>query len=118
MSPPLNPQSFLSPFDLDMENNNWPDLASLHSSLANLRSVLVQCGTEYQLSKQVKTVLVEDSVNVRESRISKHHLRFSFLTGVGSYNEFLNTLSHNVSEVPSLALTFVCMPLLFILAIS
>ncbi|ESW06194.1 hypothetical protein PHAVU_010G027900 [Phaseolus vulgaris] len=97
MSPTLNPQSFVSPFCMDMENNNWRDLAPFHSSLANLRSILVQGDTEFQLSNEVKTIVVEYGVNVTESRISKHHLRFS-LIGVGSYNEFLNTLSNSVSE--------------------
>jgi len=117
MSRTLNPQSFVSPFCVEMENNNWRHLAPLYSGLANLRSFLVQCDTEFQLSKQLKTIFVEDSVNFTESRISKHHLRVS-LTGVGSYNEFLNTLSHSVSEVTSLALTFVCISSPFILAIS
>ena len=101
MSSTPNPQSFLSPFLVDMENNNWRDLAPLHSILANLRSVLVQCDTEFQLSKQVKTVLVEYGANSTESS-SKHHLRSS-VTGVGNYKEFLNTLIDSVSEVPSLA---------------
>ena len=117
MSPTLNTQSFVSPFCVDMENNNWCDLAPLYSGLANLRSVLVQCDTEFQLSKQMKTILVEYSVNFTESRISQHQLRFS-LTAVGCYNEFLNILCDSVSEVPSLALTVVGIPSPFILAIS
>jgi len=117
MSPTLNAQYLFSPFDVDMENNNWRDLAPLYSGLANLRSVLVQCDTEFQLSNHIKTILVDYGVNFTESRISKYHLRFS-LTGVGSYNEFLNNLRDSVSEVPFLALTFVCMPSVFILAIS
>jgi len=117
MSPTLSPQSFVSPFCVDLENNNWRDLAPLYSGLTNLRSVLVQCDTEFQLSKQIQTILLEYGVNFTESKISKHHLRFS-LTGIGCYNEFLNTLRDSVFEVPSLALTFVCVPSPFVLAIS
>jgi len=103
MSPTMNPQSYISPFSMDMENNNWRDLAPLHSGLTNVRSVLVQCDTAFQLSKQLKIILVENNLNYIESRISKDHLRFS-LIGVGCYNEFLNTLSNSVSQVPSLTL--------------
>jgi len=117
MSPIMNPQSYISTFSMDMENNNWRDLVPLHSGLANVRSVLVQCDTAFQLSQQVKIILAEYDLNIIESRISKHQLRFS-LIGVGCYNEFLNTLSDSVSEVPSLTLTFVYIPSPFTLAIT
>ncbi|XP_027907357.1 TMV resistance protein N-like isoform X2 [Vigna unguiculata] len=98
MPPTMNPQSYISLYCMDMENNNWHDLAPLFGGLGNIRSVLVQCDTEFQLFKQVKTLLVEYDDNFTESRISKHQLRFS-LIGVGSYNELCNTLSNSVSEV-------------------
>ncbi|BAT97009.1 hypothetical protein LR48_Vigan11g146200 [Vigna angularis] len=97
MSPIVNPQSYISPYCMDMKNNNERDLAPLLSVLANIRTVLVQCDAEVQLSKQVKKILVECSVNFTESRISKRHLRFS-LNCVGSYNDFFNTLNNSVSE--------------------
>ena len=90
MRPMVNPQSYFSPFCMDMDNNNWRDLAPLHSGLANIRSFVVQCNTTFQLSEQVKTILVEYSLKFTEPRISKNYLRFS-LIGVGSYSEFLNT---------------------------
>jgi len=89
------------------------DLPPLHNCLANIPSILVQCDAEFQLSKQVKTILVEYGVNFTESRLSNRGLRFSFI-GVGRYNEFFSTLRDSVSEVPSLALTFVSIPSPFI----
>jgi len=83
---------------MDMEDNSWDDMTPLLSSLANLRSVLVQCDTEFQLSKQLKNILVEYFATNTESGISKQHLRSS-LIGVGAYHEFFNAVSHNVSKV-------------------
>ena len=98
MSPTMNPLSYIHSFCMDMEDNSWDDVVPLLSTLAKLRSVLVQCDNEFQLSKQVKTILVEYGVNMTESGTSKHHFRSS-LIGVGSYNEFLNTISNSISEV-------------------
>ncbi|XP_027907972.1 TMV resistance protein N-like isoform X2 [Vigna unguiculata] len=110
MRPMVNPQSYFSPFCMDMDNNNWRDLAPLHSGLANIRSLLVQCDTTFQLSEQVKTILVEYSLNFTEQRISNHYLRFS-LIGVGSYSEFLNTLSDSISKgLASSESCDVCLP--------
>jgi len=80
------------------EDNSWDDIAPLLSSLANLRSVLVQCDAEFQLSEQVKTILAEYGANITESVISKHHLRY-FLTGVGRYKQFFNTGSSSIPKV-------------------
>jgi len=106
ISPTTNSQSYISPLCLDTNNDNWGELAPLHSCLTNLRSMLVQCDTELQLSMQLNKILVEYGANFIESGISNHHLSFS-LIGVGSCNEFFNTLNDNVSKVPSLPLTFV-----------
>ncbi|XP_052724770.1 disease resistance protein RUN1-like [Vigna angularis] len=100
MSPIMNSRSYIRPLCMDMENDDWRDLAPLHSCLTNIRSILVQCDTEFQLSKQLNTIFVEDGVNFTES--TNHSLRFS-LIGVGSCNEFLNTLSDGVSKVQGLA---------------
>nr|XP_007134219.1 hypothetical protein PHAVU_010G029200g [Phaseolus vulgaris]ESW06213.1 hypothetical protein PHAVU_010G029200g [Phaseolus vulgaris] len=89
MSPTMNPLSYIHSF-MHMEDNNWDEISPLLSSLTNLRSVSVQCDAEFQLSEQVKTIVAEYGANVRESVLSKHHLRYA-LTGVGRYREFLNT---------------------------
>ncbi|CAJ1949615.1 unnamed protein product [Sphenostylis stenocarpa] len=96
-TPISNPLSYTHPFGMDMENNNWRYLSPFFTGLANLRSVLVQCDTEFQLSTQVQTIRVEYGVNYTELRISEHHLRFS-LIGVGGYDKFFNTLSNSISE--------------------
>jgi len=98
MSPTMNPISYMHSFCMEMDDNSWDDIAPLVSSLRNLRSVLVQCETEFQLSLQFETILAEYGVNITESRISKHHLSSS-LIGFGSYNEFFSTISDTISEV-------------------
>jgi len=93
---------------MDMHNNNLGDLAPILSSLSNLRSVSVQCHRGFQLSEELRTIQDEEYGSYREleiasyvSQIPKHYLR-SYLIGIGSYQEFFNTLSKSISEVPSL----------------
>jgi len=107
MSPSLNPLNFVGPFSgiscslvsRSIQNNNLGELAPVLRSLSNLRSVSVQCETQLQLSKHVKTILDEDVVNVTELEISGHHLRSS-LIGVG-YKASFDILSDRISEVNS-----------------
>jgi len=98
MSTTTNPISCNHPFCLNMEDNSWDDIAPLLNSLANLRSVLMQCDTEFKLSKQVKNILVKYFPTITKSGISKQHFRYSFI-GVGAYHEFFNIVSDNISEV-------------------
>jgi len=97
MSSMMNPLSYIHLF-MDIEDNSWDDITPLLSSLTKLRSVLVQCDTEFQLSKQVKTILVQYGANITESEISKHHLKSS-LTFVGRYKEFFITVSDSIPKV-------------------
>jgi len=83
---------------MDMADNSWDDTAPLLSTLANLRSVLVACDTEFQLSEQVKNILVEYFANITEAGISKQHFRCS-LIGVGAYHQFFNAVGDNIYEV-------------------
>ena len=98
MSPSMHPLSYIRSFCMDMEVNSWDDIAPLFSSLANLRSVLVQCDTEFQLSKQVEIIVVEYRVNITESDTSKPHFRSS-LIGVGRCKEFFDAFSDSISQV-------------------
>jgi len=98
MSLIINPLSYIHSFCSDMEDNSWDDIAPLLSSLANLRSVLVQCDSQFQLSKQVETILIDYGLSTTESGISKEHLRSSVI-GLGRCNEFFNTASNSISEV-------------------
>ena len=108
MSPTMNPLFFIRPFSgtscslvsMNTQNNTLGELAPMLRGLSDLRSVLVQCETEFQLSKHVKTILVEDVVNFTELGISRHQLRSS-LIGVGSYKAFFDNLSDQISEVSS-----------------
>ncbi|XP_027906464.1 TMV resistance protein N-like isoform X2 [Vigna unguiculata] len=88
MPPTLNPQSYIHSF-MNVEDNIWHDIAPFLSNLAHLRSVLVQYDAEFQLSKQVKAILVEYGVNITEPGILKHQFRSS-LIGVGRYRELFN----------------------------
>ncbi|XP_068477764.1 disease resistance protein RUN1-like isoform X2 [Phaseolus vulgaris] len=97
MSRTMNPLSYIHSF-MDMEDNSWDDISPLLSSLANLRSVLVQCDAKFELYEQVKTILLEYDANITESGISKNNFRSS-LTGVGRYKEFFNTVSDSIPKV-------------------
>ncbi|XP_027907376.1 TMV resistance protein N-like [Vigna unguiculata] len=109
MSPTTNPLSYIHTFS-GMEDNSWDDIVPFFSSLTILRSVLVQCDPEFQLSKQLQAILVDYCANITESRISKHHFR-SCLVGVGRYEEFFNTVSYGIYEVlASSGSCDVCLP--------
>ena len=97
MSPTMNPISYIHSLYMDIDNT-WDDIAPLLGSLKNLRSVLVECDTEFQLSKQVQNILVEYFANIIEPEISKQQLRWS-LIGVGAYHEFFNVFSDNIPKV-------------------
>lgn len=97
-----------------MQNTNLGDLAPLvFSSLSNLRSVLVQYDTKFQLLKQLRTILdeiygenfTELEITSYTSQILKHSLEF-YLIGIGSYEEVWSTICKSISEVPSLYLYF------------
>ncbi|KAF1881349.1 hypothetical protein Lal_00023385 [Lupinus albus] len=109
MSPTLNPLSSIDPFwgmssslvSMNMHSNNLVDLPSMLSSLSKLRSVWVQCHSEFQVTQDFRRILDGLSdVNVTElktSKISKHSLR-SFLIGMGSCRQVFNTLSCSISQ--------------------
>ncbi|XP_052724206.1 disease resistance protein RPV1-like isoform X2 [Vigna angularis] len=100
MSPTMNPISYIHSFCMDMMDNTI-DIAPLLSTLANVRSVLLACDTEFQLSKEVTNILVEYFTNITESGISKKHFRCS-LNGVGAYHQFFNAVSDNIYELEGL----------------
>ncbi|CAJ1949613.1 unnamed protein product [Sphenostylis stenocarpa] len=113
MSPTMNPLSHIHSFSgtsasivsMDTQNNALGDPAPVLSNLSNLRSVLVQCDTEFQLSTQLGAVLdgVYDvnisglEITSEASQTSKHSLN-SYMIGIGSYEEVFNTLSKIISE--------------------
>ena len=116
MSPKINPLSGIYPCwsmsssltSIDVQSNNLGDLASTLTSLSKLRSVLLHCDTEFQLSKELRTILgdIYDVSSFKldtrsnESQITNHSLRPYFI-GIGSYHEVFNTLNKSISEVLS-----------------
>ncbi|XP_022642096.1 TMV resistance protein N isoform X2 [Vigna radiata var. radiata] len=94
----LNLKDCTSLSNLPREDNGWNDRLPLLSTLANLRSVLVQCDTEFQLCKQVETFLIEYGVNVTKSGISQKNLKYS-LIGVGRCKDFFDAVSDSISQV-------------------
>ncbi|RDX79530.1 TMV resistance protein N, partial [Mucuna pruriens] len=113
MSPTMNPLSRIHPSwgmsssltSIDVQNNNLGVLAPTLRSLSKLRSVLLHCDSESQLSKELRTIMgdVYDvssiglEITSHTSQISKHSLR-PYLIGVGSYQEVFNTLQKSISE--------------------
>ena len=100
ISPTMDSLSYVHSFMDNKKDYIQDAIASFLRMLVNLRSVSVECDPEFELSKEVKTVLVEYCPNITESRISKHHLRSSFIS-VGRYNDFLNTVSKGLYVVLS-----------------
>ncbi|KAK7389337.1 hypothetical protein VNO78_24246 [Psophocarpus tetragonolobus] len=114
MSPTMDPLSCIHSFSstssaslvsINMQNNDLSILAPMLSKLSNLRSIVVQCDTEFELSKQLGTIL-DDAYGVdftkleitsNTSQISKHYLK-SYLIGIGCYQEVFNILSNSISE--------------------
>ncbi|KAK7286763.1 hypothetical protein RJT34_21989 [Clitoria ternatea] len=113
LSPTMNPlcdihpsQGMLSTLvSMDVQNYNLSDLAPILSSLSKLRSVLLHCDTQFQLSNNLEIILNEVfSENCKKleitsytSQISNHSVR-SYLIGIGSYQDIFNTLSQSISE--------------------
>ncbi|KAL2330861.1 hypothetical protein Fmac_018442 [Flemingia macrophylla] len=106
MSPRMNRLSGIHPFNgsssslvpVDMQNNDLGDLAQLFGNLSNQRSVLMQCDTKFQLSKQLEIILdFTKSETSYTSQYLKHSLE-SYLISIGSHAQLLNTLSKGISE--------------------
>jgi len=122
MSPKLNPLSGIylcssmssTLTSIDVQSNNMGDLASTLRSLSKLRSVLLHYDTEFQLSKELRTILddVHDVSSIKletrsnKSQITMHSLR-PYLIGIGSYHEVFNSLNKSISEVPSVNFLFI-----------
>ncbi|KAK7286727.1 hypothetical protein RJT34_21938 [Clitoria ternatea] len=113
MSPTMNASSHMhpsqdmssSPVYLDSLNNNLGDLAPIFGSSSKLRSVLVQCSSEVQLTQELRTIIDEQyAVNFTElettscaSQVSDLSLRF-ILIGIGSCEILSDTLGTSISK--------------------
>ncbi|KAK7286746.1 hypothetical protein RJT34_21964 [Clitoria ternatea] len=119
MSPLVNPLSCIhssgdispSLVSMDVHMFNLSDLAPMLYILSKFRSFLVQCDTEIQLSKELRTLInglhaanfSDLAITSYTSQIPKHSLRCE-LIGMGSYQDVFNTLNKSILEVPSLCL--------------
>ncbi|XP_022638495.1 uncharacterized protein LOC111241971 [Vigna radiata var. radiata] len=92
---------------MTMQNIDLGDLAPILTNLLNLRSVWVQCDTEFQIIKQLRKILndvrwvhfTELGISSCTSEILDNSLR-SYLIGIGSYQEEdFNTLNKSISKL-------------------
>jgi len=109
MSPTMNPLSRIRSFSgtssslvsMHLQNNDLGDLAPMLSRISNLRSVWMQCDTEFQLRKQVNAIMnFGYGVNFTVLENSKNYR--SYFIGIGRYQVFNTLTDDSISEVPSL----------------
>ncbi|KAK7350582.1 hypothetical protein VNO77_09358 [Canavalia gladiata] len=128
MSPTMNPLSNIHSssgmlsylVSMDVQNYSLGDLAPILTSLSKLRSVLLQCDTQFKLFNELKRILgdvyrpnsCELEIKSYSLEISKDSLR-SYLIGFGNYQQVFNTLSKSISQVPSLHLYLLMLAIRF-----
>ncbi|KAK7244592.1 hypothetical protein RIF29_39416 [Crotalaria pallida] len=112
MSPKLNPLPYVDPsqcvssslVSINIHSKNLGDLSSVLSSFSKLRSVCVQCCSEFQANQDFRRIL--DSLSDASAteleksyalQTSKHSLR-SLLIGMGSSSQVVNILSSRISQ--------------------
>jgi len=120
MSLTMNPLSCIHPLcgisaslvSMNMQNIDLGDLAPILTNLLNLRSVWVQCDTEFQITNQVTKILNDvQGVHFTDleiasctSEISDNSLRSHWIR-IGSYQEAdFNTLNKSITKVLSFSI--------------
>ncbi|KAL5134091.1 TMV resistance protein N [Glycine soja] len=79
------------------KNNDLGDLAPMLSRISNLRSVWMQCDTEFQLRKQVNAIMnFGYGVNFTVLENSKNYR--SYFIGIGRYQVFNTLTDDSISE--------------------
>ncbi|XP_028223558.1 uncharacterized protein LOC114405078 [Glycine soja] len=105
MSPTMNPLSRIRSFSgtssslvsMHLQNNDLGDLAPMLSRISNLRSVWMQCDTEFQLRKQVNAIMnFGYGVNFTVLENSKNYR--SYFIGIGRYQVFNTLTDDSISE--------------------
>ncbi|RDX81319.1 TMV resistance protein N, partial [Mucuna pruriens] len=94
---------------MNIHDNNLGNLLSKLSEFPKLRSICVQCDSEFQLSQELRIIL-DDICNgnfaeleiAYASQISENSMA-SHLIGIGSCHQVIDMLSNSISEVPSLS---------------
>ncbi|KAK7281177.1 hypothetical protein RIF29_08927 [Crotalaria pallida] len=114
ISPTRNPLSHIHPFrdislwlvSIIVQNNSLGDLLPMLSVLSKLRSVLVKCCSEFQLSQELRRILddvcdvsfTEFETTTYASEISENFMGYHWI-GMGSYHhQVINTLSKSMSK--------------------
>ncbi|XP_027908282.1 TMV resistance protein N-like [Vigna unguiculata] len=90
---------------LDIQDTNLVNLLSKLSEFSKLRSISVQCDSDFQLTQELRSILHE-LCNVNSSELENAYLSpisensmVSCLIGMGSYQQVFDMLSNSISEV-------------------
>jgi len=93
---------------MDIQDNNLSNLLSNFSEFSKLRSISVQCDSDFQLTQELRIMLhglcnvnSSGSENAYQSPITENSM-VSNLIGMGSYQQVFDMLSNSISKVPSL----------------
>ena len=105
---------------MDIQDNNLVNLLPNLSEFSKLRSISVQCDSDFQVTQELRIILHElckvnfsESENADLSQISENSLA-SYLIGMGSYQQVFDMLSNSISKVIlSLSFAVSTLPYLF-----
>jgi len=98
----IMPTSIVS---MDIQDNNLVNLLSKLSDLSKLRSISVQCDSDFQITQELRLVLHElCNVNLSESENAyllqnSENSMASYLIGMGSYHQVFDMLSNSILKV-------------------
>ncbi|XP_061350813.1 disease resistance protein RUN1-like [Gastrolobium bilobum] len=98
--PPFRGMLLSSLIPIDVQNNNLGYLSSMLSNLSKLRSVLVQCSSEFHLTQELRRILnftESNTTSYASSQISGLSLR-SLSIGMGSYHMVIDILEESLSQ--------------------
>ncbi|KAK7350581.1 hypothetical protein VNO77_09357 [Canavalia gladiata] len=90
---------------MDIQDNNLSDLLPMLSGFSKLRSICLQCGSEFQLTQELRKILdglcdvnftkletTADASPISDTSMGSH------LIGIGSYRQVINSLSKSISK--------------------
>lgn len=100
----IMPTSIVS---MNIQDNNLVNLLSKVGEFSKLRSISVQCDSDFQLTQELRTIL-HKLCNVNSSELESayqsqipENSMASYLIGMGSYQQVFDMLSNSISKVPS-----------------
>ncbi|KAK7350576.1 hypothetical protein VNO77_09350 [Canavalia gladiata] len=109
MSPTMNSVHYIHQFQsmlssavsVNVQNNNWSDVSPMLRGLSKLRSLWVQCRSNFQLTQDLQRILAEvydASFTELETRSYMSDSLKSLMIGIGSYHRVLDFLSNSLSQ--------------------